>query len=141
PEEGLLERPAEMLFPELESACGIAQNLSRLETCRIVEEPAAARVHQEGVALELEQPERGRPVFRGQRADRVAVEEPADVLLGRVELDLDRVVARRPRIPKEAGRGGLEGRSERVAQPVERFAQRAAPRMARRAPGGASAVV
>src|SRR5437660_3275651 len=140
-EEERLERTAQMLLRELERARGVAEDLSRLETGRIVEEPAAARVHQESVALELQEADRGRSVFGGERTDRVAVEEPTDALVRRIEHDLDRVVARRPGIAEDTGRGGLVERTERVTQPVERLAQGSAPRVTGRAPRRASAVV
>src|SRR5687768_17322045 len=70
-QEERLEGPAEPLRRELDRARRVAQDLPRLEPRGIVEEPAAARVHEEGVALEEEQVACRRALLARQAPHRV----------------------------------------------------------------------
>src|SRR5690606_14857899 len=56
-EEGLLEVFADGVGDELDGAGGVEDDLDGLDAGEVVEEPAAARVHEHGVALGLQEPE------------------------------------------------------------------------------------
>src|SRR5207247_1126462 len=55
-EEAFLEVLAEMAG-KLDGAGGVAETLGRLQAADLVEEPAAARVHEQPVPLHFQQPE------------------------------------------------------------------------------------
>ena len=103
----------------------------------LVEEPAATGVHQLGVALELEQLERGDALARGEGVGGVASEEAVLAGGGTVEHQLDVGVARGPEVGEQAF-GELFGqRRGCVAEKVEGFAQGRAPLLV---PAGLAAV-
>ena len=120
-------RVREELPRELEGPPGVLEDLAGLDAFDVVEEPAAARVHELRVPLHLEELQRADALGALRRARRVAPEIPGDVFRGAVEDHLDVVVARGPGVPEEL-RGGLlvEGR-QRVAKCVERLAERGPP--------------
>jgi hypothetical protein len=103
------------------------QDLHGLDSRELVEEPAAARVHEHGVALRFEELEGAPPLLAAQLAPGVLGEETRDVLGRAVEQHADVVVARRPGILEQLAARGLERRRHAVAQPVESVAQRLAP--------------
>src|SRR5207248_1258050 len=120
----------------------VLEDLRRLDPGELVEEPPAARVHELGVPLELEELEGRDALALSERVRGVLLEEPPHAVGGAVEDDLDRVVARRPRVLEEGGGLGLVERGEPVAQVVERGAERGAPLLVpARSPGVAAAVV
>ena len=60
-QEVLLERLAEEAFAKLERTASVAQHLDGLDPRQVVEEPAAARGHEQGMALQLQELERAHP--------------------------------------------------------------------------------
>src|SRR5262249_53577632 len=140
-EERPLEVLAEQLLPQLPGPAGVLQDRPRLRPADLVEEPAAARVHSQGVALQLQQLAGGDAVLLAQLAGRVPVEEGADVLGRAVEQDRDVVVAGPPRVAQQAGGVLLGGGGEGGAEAVEGPAQRAAPGLPPAGPARAAAAV
>src|SRR6185295_15313837 len=112
---------------ELQSPAGVLEDLAGLDAGDVVEEPAAARVHELRVPLQLEQLEGPDALGFLQRPQAVAHEMTADAFGRAVEDDADGVLARRPGIAEQLPRGlFVEGRQS-VPQAVEGLAQRRAP--------------
>ncbi len=85
---------------------GVVQALRRLQPADLVEEPAAARVHQHPVALHLQQAEGVADLGVVEVGVAVAAEEVADRLRAAVEDHVDVGVARLPGVGEAlAGRG------------------------------------
>ncbi len=123
---------------ELEDAAGVGDDLDGLDAGDLVEEPAAAGVHELGVTFELEEFEDGDAFRFGEFAGGVLLEEFDDGGGGAVEDDLDVGVAGGPEIFEE-GLGELLGEgSGGVAEVVEGFAERRAPLLV---PAGLGAAV
>ena len=130
-EERRLEvRAREEVLRELEGASGVLDDLARLDPRNVVEEPAAARVHELRVPLHLEQLQDAHPLFRRQRPGSVPCEESVHALGRAVEDHVDVVVARRPRIGEQARRAVA-----RTAAPERRAGGRAPPAAAPARPG------
>jgi hypothetical protein len=123
---------------ELEGAAGVLDDLDGFDAGEFVEEPAATGVHEHGVALEFEEADGGDPVILGQGLTGVALEESFEVIGGAVEDDGDVIVTSGPGIAEEVGAMGLEVGCELIAEPVEGFAEGAAPVLI---PGGMAAGV
>ena len=141
-EKRRFEVDAEAASGELQNASCIAEDLLRLDAADVVKEPAAARVHQHRVALELEELERADALGGAEVAVAELPQESFDTLLPRLEDDVDVVIARPPRVTEELAPVVLETGRDLVAQPVERVAERGAPLLvpAKRRSGAASAV-
>ncbi len=88
---------AEELGGELEDASGVGDDLDGFDAGDVVEEPAAAGVHELGVALELEEFEDGDALGGGEGAGGVAREEAVFRGGRAVEDDVDVGVAGLPR--------------------------------------------
>ena len=112
---------------ELNDSAGVGDDLDGLDAGDLVEEPAAAGVHELCVAFELEEFEGGDAFRFGEFARGLLLEEFDDGGGGAVEDDLDVGVAGVPEIFEE-GLGELLGEgSGGVAEVVEGFAERRAP--------------
>src|SRR5207247_7587656 len=70
-----LQRISEELLRELHGARGELDDLHGFDARKLIEKPAAARVHEHGMALELEQFKHRGFVSVGQRSKSVAVKE------------------------------------------------------------------
>ena len=126
----LLEAGAEELPRQLQHAAGVLDDLARLDAADVVEEPAAARVHELRVPLQLEQLERRRSApSRASSRPACAARKRRTRLRRPVEDHADVVVARLPRVREQRARLLLPERRQRVAQRVERLAQGRAPRL------------
>ncbi len=141
-QEFRLQSPSEQLAEQLQGAAGILDDLDGLDAGQLVEEPAAAGVHQHGVALHFEQLQQAHAFRLVELAVRGGGEEPLHRFGRTVEDHGDVAVAGPPRIDAETACGIAIGRGNRVAQPVERRPQRFAPLLApaRPSPGTAAAV-
>src|SRR5206468_11541228 len=123
-EEAVLQMRAERRT-ELDRACRVAQHEHRLEAAQIVEEPTAARLHEERVARQLE----GAPrLQRAGRRERVGCFccEPGARARG-LEEAVDVAVAGAPRVAQDVARAHLVDGRQLVAQRVDRLAERQAP--------------
>ncbi len=94
--EGLLDRTARDLLRQLDHASCVVEDLHSLDSGDLAEEPAAARVHEHGVALGLEQLERAHDLGGVERTVAPFLQKPFDAHVGAVEDDVDVVVARAP---------------------------------------------
>jgi len=122
-------RRAAGLLEQIERVRRHANDERPLEAGDVVEEPAAARVHEQRRALQLEQ--QARPVARRlpARAQRLGPED-RERRVARVDRRIDDLavgVARAPRVDEQLGRGVLVEVRRGVAHEVERLAQRPAP--------------
>ena len=113
---------------ELERVAGLTQDLDRLETCAVGEEPAAAAEREQHVPLHLEQDEATPHVGRAQRRGAALLHERDPGVRSDSE-HFGVLVPRLPRIAEEPAGLGLEHRGQAVAQPVQRLTQRCAPRL------------
>ena len=86
----------EELVGELEDAAGVGDDLDGFDAGDVVEEPAAAGVHELGVALELEEFEDGDAFGGGELVGGVGGEEAVEVVGAAVEDDVDVGVASGP---------------------------------------------
>jgi len=109
------------------SRARVAQDLQGLDAGQILEEPAAARIHEHGEALQLHQLPDLVPLLRSQRATRVAVEKAIASRLAGVQPHVHVSLTRLPGVAQQARGARFEPRRELVAQPVERLAQRLPP--------------
>src|SRR6185312_14039137 len=124
-EEQRLEILAGEQRVQLERAVGVAQDLRRLEARELVEEPAAARVHELAVALKLEEAQRAQPLGGVERAGALGLEEAVAGHAGiAVAEDGDVAIARAPRIAHQRRGLRLEERGGAIAHEVERAAER-----------------
>ncbi|MFO0635691.1 MAG: hypothetical protein U0168_22860 [Nannocystaceae bacterium] len=112
---------------QLGRACGVADDLHRLDARDLVEEPAAAGVHQQRVALQLEQLEHARALGRVQGPERVALQQPLDRVVAAIEDRVDVGVARGPRVAQQRRGAALVDLGQPRGEPVERLLQRPAP--------------
>src|SRR5207245_7770300 len=129
-EEAVLQARTERLA-ELDRARRVAQHEHRLEAAQVAEEPAAARLHEERVARQLE----GAPrLERAGRRERVGhfCREPGAGARG-LEDAVDVAIAGAPRVAQDIARARLVDGRQLVAQPVDRLAERRAPGL--RSPG------
>ncbi len=99
-QEGRFDIVGEELFRQIDDAAGVLNALHRLDSRELIEEPAAARVHEHGVTLHFEELERGDAIRGGQLAGGMGAEEAVDILRRAVENHVDVLVARGPRIAK-----------------------------------------
>lgn len=97
-EKERLERTPEPLLRELDRARRVPKDLSCLEPSGVVEEPTAARGHEERIALHLQQVERRAALPLGETPHGVSLEEPVHALRARGQKDLDRVFPRGQRV-------------------------------------------
>src|SRR5438093_5897290 len=118
---GVEEVPCQLQY----SAC-ITQHLHGLYTSDVIEEPAAAGVHQHGVTLQLEKPQRARRFPGAQPAESVALQERR-LLRAPVQHNVDVISARRPRIAQQVGRRLPVSAVDLLAKTVDGRPQRAAP--------------
>ena len=121
---------------ELQHARRVPEHLDRLDSRDLVEEPAARRVHEQAMALELEAPERLDAVRRAQRADRVALEEGLHGRGAPIEDHLHVRVARGPRVLDQRARSRLVERVRR-RRAASRATHGGAPASAASSRGGA----
>jgi hypothetical protein len=94
---------AEELLRELQHAAGVGDDLDGLNAGDVVEEPAAAGVHEHGVALELHEHERANAFLLVEFVKRVIAEEGVARFSGAIEHDADVAIARGVGILEEAG--------------------------------------
>src|SRR5262249_41611346 len=111
------------------------------QTRYLVEKPAAAGVHQLGVALELGQAQRPHLLLVGEVAPAVVGQEARLRPGGAVHQHLDVAVAGRPRVVEQLAGLLLAQLGRPVAQPVEGVAERAAPVLAPAEPPRVAAAV
>ena len=128
---------AEELGCELKDAAGVGDDLDGLDAGDLVEEPAAAGVHELGVALQLQEFEDGDALLGGERMGGVLGEEAVLGVGGAVEDDVDVGVAGGPEVVEQRCGEGFGERSGGVAQEVEGLAQGGAPLLV---PAGLAAV-
>ncbi len=122
---------------------GVLDDLDGLDPGELVEEPAAARVHQHGVPLELQQLESQDFLAVVQPLRRMPIPEARAARLCPIQDDVDVIVSRSPGVLQQGPRAVLVPWGQRVAKPVQRVAQRCPPRLApaRVHPRAAAAVV
>ena len=109
-EEVELQASSRDFLGELNHAAGVMEDLHRLDAGDVVEEPTAAREHQHGVALHLQELEGSNayvepPLRRLEPAESrlyVRFDELGHVVVGAIENDIDVGVARGPRITNQA---------------------------------------
>jgi hypothetical protein len=131
-EEGALE-PRSLggieFTEQREGPGGVAHQDHALLAGDVVEEPAARREHEQGTALQLQQPQR--PHALVDREGRAGVGGEEAVGGARIEAslldDVDEGVAGRPWIAQQDRGGALVDLGEAIAQAVERRAQAGAP--------------
>src|SRR5262249_33935170 len=140
-EERFLQFVAEQLLAELDGPAGVMKDLDALDTGNLVEEPAAAGVHEQGLALEFEELQDGDTFGIAQLAEGVFTEEAVGAVGGAVEDDGDAAVACRPGVAEETGGGLFVAGSQRVAEPVEGLAERLAPLLVPAGPATVAAAV
>jgi hypothetical protein len=126
-EEARLRVVAQNLPGQLDDPAGVLDDLDRLDAGDVVEEPAAARVHEHGVALKLEQLACSHLLLIAQLARRVPGPESLLARRRAVSNDRDVVVAGRPRVAEEIPRPLLEPGRQLIAQPIEGLPQRGPP--------------
>ena len=132
------------LLRDLNRASGVAKDLDGFDARDVVEEPAAAREHEHGVALHLEQLQDEcsgglqaavrrakarrhtglQAAVRRAKARRhtVFTDEPFHIFFRPIEDHVDVVVSCRPRIAKQMLACFLENRRALIAKPLESFA-------------------
>ena len=91
-------RPLKQRVGQLHGSARIFDDLHRLNSRKFIKEPAAARVHQHGIALHLEKLQRGDLLRFAQLPDGMLLEEAPQALLGAVENHVNVSISRRPRI-------------------------------------------
>ncbi len=126
-EDERLEVLAESVSRKLQSAPGVSQDLPRLDAADVVEEPAAARVHQLGVPLELQELPGLDPLGLREFAPRVLAEEPSRVLRRAVENHSDVGVPGLPRVREERSGFLFPCGGQRIPQGVQPLPQGRAP--------------
>jgi len=115
------------LVGELDDATSVGDDLYGLDAGDVVEEPTAGGVHELGVALELEEFERGDAFRGGEGACGVRGEEAIEVVGGAVEDDVDEGVSGGPEILEERLGDGFGERCGSISKEIEGFAKRGAP--------------
>src|SRR5262249_58317307 len=113
-EEPFLERSAEELFGELDGAAGVTEDLHGFDSGEVIEEPAAARLHEHRVALHLEELHGVDALFGGERPGAVLREEAVQDLRRTVADDVRVGVTRLPGIAEEGRPPLLEVRRDWV---------------------------
>ncbi|EKD59386.1 MAG: hypothetical protein ACD_55C00036G0001, partial [uncultured bacterium] len=117
-QKGLLHTVFRDPLGELQRAAGVIDHLHRLQPRELVEEPAAARVHQHGMTLHLQKLQRG-DLFRGVEVLlRVLGQEAFRPLHFPVQDHLDVSVSRLPRVLEEFRPLPREALRQAVPQPV-----------------------
>src|SRR5206468_8515388 len=114
------------------------EDLDRLDARQLVEEPTAARLHEERVPGELEEAA-GLHLPGGRERRAHLAPEPGRRPLGD-EDTVDVAIAGAPRVAEDVAAAALVEDGELVAQPVDRVAERAPPRL-RRIPADAAPAV
>ncbi len=132
-----LARLAEEPSGKLKNASRVGDHLDRLDSGDLIEEPAAAGVHQLGVALQLHQLERGGALGLRELMGGVRVEKGVDVWARTVEDDADIGVASRPEVFEQLFRQLFGQGNRRVPKLIEAHAQGCSPLLV---PSRASAV-
>ena len=122
-----LEVLAGHLAGELQRPGRILEDLDRLQARDLREEPAAAGVHEQRLALHLQELQGLDPLGLVQRAPRLPLHELGRPLALGVDHQLDEIVAGAPWVAQERRGFPLIELGEPVAQEVQRVAQRATP--------------
>ncbi len=120
---------AEEKCGKLEDASGVGDDLDRLDAGDIVKEPAAACVHELGVALHLHQLQSANALARIESVAGVVAQEFFDGFRGAVEDHVNVGVASGPDIAEETAAFALCEGNDGVAQLVEGLAQGCAPEL------------
>src|SRR5215469_16000962 len=97
-DEFWLDRLSGTFFSKAERTSGVMNDLDGLDAREFVKEPAAAGVHEHGVALHLEQLQDGYLLLSFEGANSMIPEERGAVFLGTIENEVDVVVAHGPGI-------------------------------------------
>jgi hypothetical protein len=126
-EEGVFDPGSSEATREVDRTARLSQHDRRLDAGDVVEEPAAARLHEHRVPCHLERRARVDHVPR-RRAARELRRHDLDRPLRRHHR-LDVAIARAPRIAQRAAALGFEDERELVAEPVDGLAQRPSPRL------------
>ena len=141
-EELGLQRGLPEFFRQLNRPARVPDDLNGFDSRKLIEEPAAARIHQHGMPLQLQKFEGRDPVRLRERRGGILLEKLLHLLRRTVEHDPDVVIPGRPRVAEERASPLLEGRGQLVPEPVQGLPQRSPPLLipARVHPAVASAV-
>src|SRR3569832_585101 len=100
-EEVLLEAVAKKILRQLQRPSGIHDDLNSLDAGEFVEEPAAACVHEHGVALHFEQLQRRSALLRRELMLLLFGKEAVEAWLGAIKNDIDVAVTHKTQLLQE----------------------------------------
>ena len=140
PDEVVLEPSAAEVVQVLQRHRRVAEDLHGLDRRDLVEEPPARGVHEEPVALELEELAGFDACRRIEHASGMRGEERVEPLRAPIEEQRGVVVAGRPRVLEVRGGARLEVRVDLIAEPVEGVAKRRPPALVPVAARAAAAI-
>src|SRR6185437_7050363 len=114
-QEMRFDRIAEKLLGKLNHASRVLDHLYCFNTGKLIEKPAAARIHQQGVALHLEQLPNLDLLGGREATKRMRGEEARPVFRGTIKNDANVLVARAPWIFEQKRSPALESGGDAVA--------------------------
>jgi len=142
PKEVLLDLIIEEDPVQLDRPSCVSEDLKGLDSSQVIEEPAAARIHEHGVALELQKLQRLNRFVLIQGPPRLAFQEFLDVLGIPIQHHLDVSIATSPGIRQEPLAPFLEGWGQGIPKVIQRLPEGLSPPLPPLgiAPGAAAAV-
>src|SRR5262249_38965540 len=114
---------------QIERTCCVLQNLNRFDPGNVVEEPAAACVHQQEHSLKFEKIKRA-PSFIGRHPTTCMFEQEIFARPQRIENQGNTLIACQPREREELAASGFEVPNVFVAEKIECGTQRCSPCLA-----------